>query len=126
MHNHFSFIVIRSTFNERRKLKMSGRQVQITYTRGGRQLSRRNFSLAEAQSTTFGQAVRRENLTAGLGNQFEIFVRPQNGDSEISAHNRETMSLERVLQEVTEDGEVTGKTFIIDATAEHRGAIYLI
>jgi hypothetical protein len=101
---------------------MNESQVQISYTRGGRELTRRSFSLAEVQATTFGQAVNRENLTTGLGSQYEIYVRPQNGNSEISAHNRETMSLESVLQDATEDGEVKDKTFIIDATAEHRGA----
>ena len=101
---------------------MNGRQVQIKYTRGGRELRHRSLSLAETQSITFGHAIGSENLTAGLRNQFELYVRPQNGEGEISAHNRETASLESVLRDATEDGDISGKTFVIDCTAEHRGA----
>jgi hypothetical protein len=32
------------------------------------------------------------------------------------------MTLERVLREAAQDGEITGKSFTVDVTAEHRGA----
>ncbi len=101
---------------------MSENQIRVLYTRGGREFSRRVFSLDETKQTTLGEAVRDEDLTMGLGNQFEIYVRPEDGESEISAHNQEGITLENLLRSASGDGEITGKTFVIDCTAEHRGA----
>jgi hypothetical protein len=101
---------------------MSQRQIQVTCTRGGREFSRRSFSFIEAQQTTFGHMLDEQGLTTGLGDDFEIYVRDQEGDTEISAHSREQMSLESVLRAASQDGEIAGKTFIIDCTAEHKGA----
>jgi len=102
---------------------MSQEQISVTYTRGGREFSRRSFSLREAGQVTFGQAVRDEQLTIGMGNEFELFVRPQSGETEISGHDQESSSLESVLLAASDDGQITGKTFVIDCTAEHKGAL---
>jgi hypothetical protein len=101
---------------------MSG-QTQVRCTRGGREVSSRSFSLAELQTTMFGQALAEGGVTAGLDNEYESYVREQDSDSEISAHNREAATLESVLRAASRDGEVIGKTFVIDCTAEHRGAV---
>lgn len=102
---------------------MSQEQIRVTYTRGGLEFSRRSFSLTEAGQVSFGQAVRDEQLTIGMGNEFELFVRAQDGETEISGHDRENNSLESVLLAAADDGEISGKTFVIDATAEHKGAL---
>jgi hypothetical protein len=102
---------------------MSQEQIRITFTRGGREFSRRSFSLREASRLTFGQAVCDEQLTIGMDNQFELFVRDQEGKAEISGHDREKNSLESVLLAATDDGQINGKTFVIDCTAEHKGAL---
>jgi hypothetical protein len=70
----------------------------------------------------FGNLLNEEGVTSGLGNQFEVYVRSLEGDNEISAHHQEEATLEEVLCAASDDGEITGKTFIIDCTAEHRGA----
>ncbi|RJR29410.1 MAG: hypothetical protein C4576_35395 [Desulfobacteraceae bacterium] len=102
---------------------MSEDQIRVLYTRGGREFSRRAFSLGEIRQTTLGEAVRNEDLTVGMGNQFEIYVRPESGENEISAHQREGVSLEHVLRRASGGGEISGKTFVIDCTAEHKGAL---
>jgi hypothetical protein len=101
---------------------MSQNKIQVTLTRGGREVRRRSFSLEEARSSVFGNLLNEEGVTSGLGNQFEVYVRSLEGENEVSAHNQEEASLEKVLLAASEDGEITGKTFIIDCTAEHRGA----
>lgn len=102
---------------------MSQEQVRVTYTRGGREFSRRSFSLSEAGQVTLGQAVRDEQLTIGMGREFELFVRAQDGENEISAHDQENNTLESVLLSAADDGQISGKTFVIDCTAEHKGAL---
>ena len=102
---------------------MSQKQIRVSYTRGGREFSRRAFSLREAGQVTFGQAVRDEQLTIGMGREFELFVRPQDGHTEISGHDRENNTLESVLLAAADDGQISGKTFVIDCTAEHKGAL---
>ena len=101
---------------------MSQNQIQVNYKRGGRAFSTRSFTLAELKATPFSQALSEEGVTAGLNHGIEIYVRSQEGDSEISASNRTDANLESVLREASEDGKVTGKCFIIDCTAEQRGA----
>jgi hypothetical protein len=98
---------------------MSQNQIRVTYLRGGREFSRRVFTPEEARRTTFGQAHRQEQLTIGMGNQFDLWVE---GDREIAAHGREDDSLDSVLRAASEDGEISGKTFVIDCTVEHKGA----
>lgn len=100
---------------------MSQERVHVTFTRGGRELGRRAFTLSEATQMQFGDAVQHEGLTWGL-EDYEVYVRSQEDDREISAHNREEMTLERVLRDASQDGEITGKSFTVDVTAEHRGA----
>ena len=101
---------------------MSGNQIRVTYTRGGREMNRRSFNLNQLRETTFGVARDREHLTAGLEEGFEVYVRREGGSTEISAHGRENETMESVLMAASEDREITGQTFIIDCTAEHKGA----
>lgn len=100
---------------------MGTNKINIEYRRGGREFRRRTFNLSETRAATLGRLLREEGLTAGL-DSFEVYVRPQSGDMEISAAHMESTSLESILSSVTEDGEIKGKNFVIDCTAEHRGA----
>jgi hypothetical protein len=100
---------------------MSQNQIGVTFTRGGRTIGHRSFSLGETQQATLGHAVEEVGLTAGLGSEREIYVRHLEDEREISAHGMESRSLESVLRGATADGELTG-TFVIDCTAEHKGA----
>lgn len=100
---------------------MGTRKIDIEYRRGGREFRRRTFNLSETRAASLGRLLREEGLTAGL-DSFEVYVRPQGGDTEISAGHMAATSLEGILRSATEDGEITGKSFVIDCTAEHRGA----
>lgn len=103
---------------------MSQDQVWINYQRGGRRFSQRSFTVRETQNTPFGQVLEEQGLTVGLGNDFEVYVTSQDGD-QISAHNRESTTLESVLTAAAENGEIAGKSFTIDCTVAQRGAILL-
>jgi hypothetical protein len=99
---------------------MSQSQVHVKYTRGGREFSRRSLSLEEVQ-----QPFRNHlpgGFISGLGNHFELYVRCEETEKEISAHNDGSSNFESLLRAVSQNGEISGKTFIIDCTAEHRGA----
>jgi hypothetical protein len=97
-------------------------EIRVRYTRGGRALGAASFTLTEARETAFGRLLQQGGLTAGLGNEFEVYVSCEDAGREISAHNSEDKSLESVLMAASEHGDITGKSFVIDCTAEHRGA----
>jgi hypothetical protein len=101
---------------------MSENQIRVNYTRGGRRLNRRSFTLNEARQTTLGQVMGREHLTEGLETGFEVYVCCRQDGRELSAHGQDENTLESVLQAATNDGEVSGKEFEIDCTAVHVGA----
>ncbi|MGA1824552.1 MAG: hypothetical protein ACMUIP_07780 [bacterium] len=96
--------------------------INVKYQRGGRRYSDRSFSLKETQETLFGDLLNKEGITSGLGNRFEIYVRGEDGKNEISAHNCAKEKLADVLRAAAKNDEIMDKTFIIDCTAEHRGA----
>jgi len=99
---------------------MSQERVTVKWSRGGRQLREREFDLTELR-TPFGRAMEADGVTFGL-QDYEVYVRQLDGDQEISAHRREGTTLESVLREAAADGDVTGKTYVVDITAEHKGA----
>jgi hypothetical protein len=103
---------------------MNQNQIRVTLTRGGREFRERTFSLDEARSSLFDNVLNEEGVTRGLGDQFDIYVKPLDGagEREVPATRKGDMTLEGVLRSASEDGEITGKSFVIDCTAEHRGA----
>ena len=103
---------------------MSQNAIRVTLTRGGREFRERTYSLDEARSALFGPLLSEEGVTRGLGEQFDVYVKPLGGEGEreVPVTRQGDMTLERVLQSASEDGEITGKSFVIDCTAEHRGA----
>jgi hypothetical protein len=106
----------------RKEVFMSANNVNVQYRRGGREFRNRTFSMPEARQATLSQLLREDGVTTGLDN-FEVYVRPQDDENEISVNRMEEMSLENVLRAASSDGEIKGKSFIVDITAEHRGAI---
>lgn len=99
---------------------MSQERVTVKYTRGGRHLKERSFNLTELRMP-FGRAMEAEGVTFGLEG-YEVYVRELEGQGEISAHRREETTLGSVLRDAAAAEDVTGKTFVIDVTAEHKGA----
>ena len=100
---------------------MRANNVNIQYRRGGREFRNRSFSLTEAHGATLNQLLNEDGVTTGMDN-FEVYVRPRDGENEISANRMEETTLEGVLRAASLDGEIKGKSFIVDITAEHRGA----
>lgn len=98
-------------------------QVQVKYTRGGREVRTRAFSFAELANTSLSQALDADGVTAGLNGGFELYVREQESDSEVAVGSQQAeATLESILRGAAENGEIDGKMFIFDCTAEHRGA----
>jgi hypothetical protein len=98
---------------------MSTNSINIQYRRGGRDYRTRTFGLDEIRESTLGNLIREDGLITGLGD-FEVYVRPQDSESEIAADNLEN-SLESILRSASGDGEISG-SYVVDVTAVHRGA----
>ena len=100
---------------------MSQSQVHVRYTRGGREFSNSSFSLDEVRQTPF-QNHLPNGFTAGLGNQFDSMCGAKRQSMRFLPTLDGASNLESLLRRVSTDGEIEGKTFVIDCTAEHRGA----
>ena len=96
--------------------------VQMKFRRGGREFKSRSLDSQETGTKTFGAIQQEVGVTEGLGTDYEVFVRQEDSEYEIFAHNKESESLENILRSASSDGQIAGKTFIVDCTVQHVGA----
>jgi len=95
--------------------------IQVALKRGGMTIGHRNFTLEEADSTPFTEAITP--ITKGLPEEHEIYLK--RGTTEVPVLNRSGMTLGDVLRRNTGSEELGG-TYTIDGTLETKGATLLL